>query len=146
MKLYTLVCETERDSYVIKINYYNEDIITKCAIERTTTGSLLSREKKARAVKREEREKKKKKGNFATDPQLKAARMHNRNRLNVLHVRSERQSSHCTTLFRGLHPRVVNYPYNEGSRLHNLKARGDKEPLVALRRLSRTHAAVFSER
>lgn len=45
--------------------------------------------------------KKKKKGNFATDPQLKAARMHNRNRLNVLHVRSERQSSHCTTLFRG---------------------------------------------
>lgn len=62
MKLYTLVCETERDSYVIKINYYNEDIITKCAIERTTTGSLLSREKKARAVKREEREKRKRKG------------------------------------------------------------------------------------
>lgn len=25
MKLYTLVCETERNSYVIKINYYNEE-------------------------------------------------------------------------------------------------------------------------
>lgn len=75
MKLYTLVCETERNSYVIKINYYNEEqsreMLDRAHNDRHS--ATFKREESETSEKGEEG-KKKKKGNFATDSQLKAAR------------------------------------------------------------------------